>query len=1277
MYEAELNTLRKFEGVPLRDVTLAPHLEGLFNSQQEAYTTGVELLQVLVNSIESNSRVTPELFRDPLFKAFFQIGLNKDYLETFVEVFFDGITSYLSSGLRYNEEFVRLVKKYQRSISLSIPEYGYVNKSYSLSGLEEYKTSKSNNRVLPLSRKFSNRTVQTLFPHSRYWFPISEREGSYSPIQLNKSSKSYTPVTKNPKVFNLSYEPSVVYNNKVYIKKASVTLTEDKFIESEWNLFNPKRFNQSKSFSSTFSTLLKGVYLDVSQKAGEINSITSDSKVETYPSKYKNVLSDTELLVNSFGGAGKSIYDKLVELRIVSGFMGGHEGSSVGAVNYVSMFTEYLNFMATGQLSNSLRQQGYGKFNEIFPLSSDSLGEPQTINGLRFLEKFSNLRSFLHNTKLPGDVDMDQDAISVNPLYARYANSIEPNYSIKVYSKTEDELDFVNHSLSILLERCKYFGDKLERIENSLNKYGQLPGYESLGSLNYQIDEFQKSFPPVSYVNQVSNPGGVTGAVMYLKNGYAKLSKVLNPFSLPPSLFSETLAWMKAVLTYLENVKYELTALGIKTGGSGYLPNIENKKFVSNSSDLIKYLSSLGFKDSEISQILDVKDFPEFVAKFAPLSDSSDLNSFFRGYELSQLVYEFGGEKAIDAYLDFLYKKSSIDSLINILGLTNKDKSDATYLRISKYPKLIALLLGLTYAVDPVQLQKFYVLLGDNNVNLLESITILLQKGQDTLIKRKEDISVLDGLVSQLIRGNYKEDVFSSPDIDYEGAKENSSVSLKSWTSVIESSLGNLKNPSDLEGLYDKSVGLTLKELVTLLNNPSPTSGVAQIIDGFMGGRFAQVIRYANISGLATKLGYYKNSSQLDNKRTNFDDTYYGMPSVLDMLGGITDSLSLTIKLLESSISADWSSQYYNKPNLLDVIVSAQNKSPDSMLNLISNQYTLSKSEISQAISKSPPQEAPGIGNSRLPNRASAANSITPEQARVLSGSQVVNKIEPVVEFSAKGLIDKFIKSTERTLILNSISRPVESEEVAKSVSNVGSLVDMQRSNTITTLSPEDLSLYLSLRDQSINSNGSSMNYLANPESQYESNVLNNLPAALSSKFDPLESCRRFGGSDCKANHGDRCVGHLNKSIAPETYNLQPFNSGLVVDRPLGYFSDYLPSSGSIISNKIPSYYSLLDSPKPGRDSEPMLSGLTAAPNGKEGDMVEYSNTQFAILDFINSSKKEYTELTCASLSNTSMYQMCMNLLKCKRFKVDNIKGDSRLKFCPPGTSGGNRRKYL
>ena len=1282
MYEAELEDLRRFEGSALRDVLKSSELKSFFYRSDavdnDLYVIGVEMINVLSNNIEANGDILPDLFRYQLFNAFFQLGLNKDSLALYAQTFFDGLIAYIKKDGYFNEQFVNLVYQYRNVVLASIPEYRYVNREYSLSGVEEYKTSKGNSRFAPLSLSYSSRVVQTLFPGSRYWYARGSADiQPYSPLQLNKSLSSYVPISKYGDIFRLSYEPSLVYENRVYVKKPGITPTGDKFLSSEWDLYLSKRFDRSRSFNTVYGDLLRGVYLEVSNKSEQLNSVTSDSKVNAYSPSFNQKLDDKDQLLSSFGGSGRSIYEKLVELRLLSGYMGGHEGSSVGSVSYVSSFTELLKFISTGELSVGLKQEGYGSFNSVFPTSSDSLGQSETVNGLRFLESFSTLRSFLHNQTIPPEVDLLTTRISLNPIYSKFGSGIKPNYSVVIEEKAVDQIDFVNQSLDVLIKRCGYLGDKLERIANSLTQYGQLPGYETLGSISYQMAEFQKSFPPLKYLEETSNPGGFTGAVKLLKQGYDKLRNVLNPLSLPPSLFSELIQWMKEVSKSLEGVQYELNTLGIKTNGIGYLPNIGTRKFISSSPELIEYLSFLGFRDSEINQLLEVKTFPEFVSKFAPLSDSNDLKSFFRGYELSQLIYEFGGDEGVNAYLEFLYKKSPIESLLNILYFTEKDKSDQTYIRIAKYPRLVALLMGLTYAVDPAQLNKFAGLLGDNNLDLLKSITLLLQNGQSTIIKKKEDIDLLSGVVDQSIRGHYSGDVFSSPDINYDEANSTSAVALKKWTNLIGSSLGSVEDKKYIDRLYDKSVGLSVKELVVLLNNPSPTSGFGQIIDGFYGGGFAQVIKYANISGLAAKLGYYKNSSQLNNTKIDFTETYNSLPTVVSLIDGIVQSFSLTIRLMESATNIDWSGDYYNKPELIDTILQAQNKSPSAMIDLLSRQLTESSTTISNSIAQVSPQESPGIGNSRLPNRVAIVNSLTPEQAQVLSTSSNVQVSPSIVDFSANGLITKFIKATERNLILNNISQYSESGSLYGGQQNIGTYDGFNRSSTISPPSDRDITLYKELKDITIKNSGSGKNFLAPIDDEYEKIVLSKLPKSLLSTFNPVASCKRFGGLNCDKLYGDsaKCAGVLNKSFAPESYDLMPFNDGLVVDRPLGYFAEYLPSSGDIINSKIPSYYSILDNPKPGRGSEPLMSGTQTEPmtfSGQPttGDMVEYANTEFALVEFLKSSNREYNELTCASLADPHIYQMCMNAMKCKRFRLSST-GKGRLNFCPRGTSGG------
>ena len=1286
MYEVELEDLRGFEGSALRDVLGSPRLKDVLYrsgaSDNDLYTIGVEIIYALNNNIEAKGEITADVFRYQLFNAFFRLGLDKGFLALYVETFFDGLIKYITGGGYFNQQFVNLVGRYRTAILASIPEYRYINREYSLNGVEEYKTSKGNSRFAALSVNYSDRVIQTLFPGSRYWYPRGSKNiQPYSPIQLNKSPSNYVPVNKAGDVFRLSYEPSLVYENRVYVKKPGITPTGDKFLSSEWDLYLSKRFDRSKSFNVVYGDLLRGVYFEVSSQSGQLNSVTSDSKVDTYSPPFNQKLDDKDQLLNSFGGAGRSIYEKLVELRLLSGYMGGHEGSSVGSVSYVSSFMELLKFISTGELSSGLKKDGYGDFNSVFPTSSDSLGQSETVNGLRFLESFSTLRSFLHNQTLPPEVNIRTERISLNPIYSKFGTGIKVNYSVVIQTQAVDQIDFVDQSLDVLINRCGYLGDKLERIANSLTQYGQLPRYETLGSISYQIAEFQRSFPPLGYLNKTKNPGGLTGAALFLKGGYNKLRGVLNPVSLPPSLFSELLQWMKEVSKSLEGVQYELNALGIKTNGVGYLPNIETKKFISSSPELINYLSFLGFRDSEINQVLEVKTLPEFISKFAPMSDSDDLKSFFRGYELSQMIYEFGGDEGIEAYLEFLYKKSPIESLLNILYFTEKGKSDQTYLRIAKYPRLVALLMGLTYAVDPTQLNKFASLLGDNNLDLLKSITLLLQNGQDTIIKRKEDIDLLSGVIDQSIRGHYSGDVFSSPDINYEEANSTSAVALKKWTKLIGSSLGNVEDSKYVNLLYDKSVGLSIKELVVLLNNPSPTSGVGQIIDGFYGGGFTKVIKYANISGLAAKLGYYKNSSQLDNTKVDFTKTYDSLPTVIDLIDGIVQSFSLTIRLIESATNVDWSGDYYEKPELIAPILQTQNKPPSAMVGLLSKQLTESSTTIANSIAQIAPQESPGVGNSRLPNRVAVVNSLTPEQAQVLSTSSNVQVSPGIVDFSANGLITKFIKATERNLILNNISQYAESGSIYAGQQNIATQGGSTRANTISAPSERDITLYKELKDLTIKNSGPGKNFLAPVDEGYESSVLSRLPKGLISSFDPVVSCKKFGGLNCdKLGGGDtRCVNVLNKSFAPETYDLVPFNNGVVVDRPLWYFSEYLPSGCGIINSKVPSYYSILGDPKSGRGSEPIMDGIKTDPmtfsgQSTTGDMVEYANTEFALVEFLKSSNREYTELTCASLVDPHMYQMCINVMKCKRFKLSNS-GVGSLGFCPRGTSGGRKKQ--
>jgi len=328
-------------------------------------------------------------------------------------------------------------------------------------------------------------------------------------------------------------------------------------------------------------------------------------------------------------------------------------------------------------------------------------------------------------------------------------------------------------------------------------------------------------------------------------------------------------------------------------------------------------------------------------------------------------------------------------------------------LQISKYPKLIGLLIGLTYAIDPTQLIKFNKILGKNNLTLLESIEFLYQKGESTLIKSEQDISLLEPVIEQIIQGNYM-DSFASPDLNYLQTNAVVPIALRQWTELIDNNLGRLPSPKVIRHLYDKSIGLTPKELISILNNPTSPTPFGELIDGFSGGEFTQFIKYANISGLAVKLSYYKNSYQADNFLVDIESSYFTLPTLLDNL----EEAKIAISLIGTIFQGKLDFRFGEEENIQETIkplVFSQNKSFDVFSEIIAatapikgtgftTNLTQNSSSFSNIAADAPIIESPGIGNSRLPNRIPTLNSITPEQFEALFGTLIQSQIQNLPE---------------------------------------------------------------------------------------------------------------------------------------------------------------------------------------------------------------------------------------------------------------------------------------
>ena len=1251
----------------------------------------LELLNAILDRLETDQELTILPLKQILLQIIFELEFNSVKATQITDELFATLYRKIKSESNYDAEFVGKLELYQILISEAFNDLEFFSSSSSQDILREnVEYQYSNKKYSFIPREIDkNRKVFTLFSKERYWetFTTLSDTTSYSPLRYNRSA---TLLGLPQYRISISYEDLIIYNDVLYkLNPAISSPNREQFVPEQWVEYNPRRFDRSKSFSSVYKSSIRALYSTFLERGFDINEIISDSKIEEFDQAQSI---DPELLPLTFGGQGKQIYDTTEELKIISEAFGGYEGSPIGGIEYATQYIEYLLASAFGRkVEEVLEAETFGKFNIIFSskLSQDS------IPGLSFLNEFGKLRSFIHGQILPEYVNISKPKIIYNPIYVQFYLGLKDRYSSSMVPNTYSEaprVDLLLYGIETLYKRCLAIGDNVNAILNSIEDGGKLPGYEGLGSIEMQMTELQNVFPPTSYFieSQVKIGAGLTGVTKYLLDSYSRFSKALVFPELPGKALSFLPKWIELINNRLEELINLFKDIGI--GSKNYIPNLSFRQFDIKDTKLIQFLSSLGFRDSEINQLLSIESFDQLVTNFAPLSNSSDLKSFFKAYELSQLIYEFGGDSGMSTYLSFLYSKSPIDPLLNVLSLSQKDRSSITSLQINKYPKLIGLLIGLTYAIDPTQLIKFNKILGKNNLTLLESIEFLYQKGESTLIKPEQDISLLEPIIEQIIQGNYA-DPFASPDLNYFQANTVVPIALRQWTELIGDNLGQLPSPGIIRHLYDKSIGLTPKELISILNNPTSPTPFGELIDGFSGGEFTQFIKYANISGLAIKLSYYKNSYQVNNFPVDIESTYFTLPILLQNLEEARIAISLIGTILEGKLDFRFGEEETIQEAIKPLVFS-QNKSFEVFPEIIraispiegagfTTSLTQNSSSFSNTAAEAPIIESPGIGNSRLPNRVPTLNSITPEQFEALFGTPIQSQVQNVTEDIVNpSIINNFIKFSDENKLINAINQVDETlpYRVTRSKSTPYSPATRyeieQRVETSTSILYSVPQIYVdsNLPETSNFSGVSSAKFIPLKDES--------LTSPLQRKFNPIESCKRFGGTNCNSifeGTADLCVSGYNKSLFPEeqTQRTGIPDNVVLIDRPLGTFADYKPSQSLLPTSAFkspPPYYSLLDgNAVPGRWGEPVMPFIRSAPivyDSGNGALSEYGNSEHGIVEFIKAKLEKNTEFNCATLDSPFYYQICMNIMKCKKF-VPPEQGEYYLKFCPKTLSGG------
>lgn len=1231
----------------------------------------LDYVNVVLTRIEEDKPLTTVPLYATLSYTLVQLGFNIERFIGLYSIINEAITQFLKKSFnRLNTSLELYIRQYYTEVQTSLDGLNLfldgLDTDQIVQLIKEYAPSQAVVKDLFSGREVNNNTIYSLFGEDNYW---------------TVQSKKYR---ENPSFSRRDY---AVLDGNLYVLNGNIDRPNTEFDINEWSEYKSKYLNNEKTFNKRLKKNVNKYVIDALEQSDGINGIISDSKIIE---RDTNLIYDEKDLSLSFGGVGKNIVENILSLKTVLKYFGNNEASPVGNINYVASFCEYFYAGCYGRnlptgFASSSGVNLFGNFNLIYYY-------PHSVNkiaGLKFIERFKDLRSFKQNLNIGSEVEQkiinpgkltELIEISYNPIYAKYNMGIKDRFIFDIRNPYTDNyqysVDVILFGLESIANIGNILGDTLVALKDTLKKDGTLPGYEGLGSIALQIEELSNVFIPKSVIDNLLSNGstalpGINGSTTYLLNSYKKLTSVVPDIPLTGESLSKLNIWGRDVQKYLERMVADTKSVGYTPGS--FIPNISFKNFTTEKRALVDQLRSLNFQESEINEFISAESFEDLLLKFAPLSDSRDQISFFKGYELSQLIYEFGGESAIDAYLNYLYSQDE-NGLTNLLNISLKNQSNATIYNTNRYGKLVGLLIGLTFAINPNQLELFKKYLSGNKLTFFESISFLLKNKEKNILLNQDEVNLLDPVSKSLIFGKSIFDL-NSYSIDYQTANKEAPIALKQYSEILDKNLGEAST-NFLQNLYDKSQGLTVKELLRVINPKSFHTDLGQLIDGYEGGRVSKIINYAYLSGILHKIGYYNNSYQTPNFFVNPGG--FNLSVLIETINSLILSLDITLTNFVNTLENDFSKdvqELYPFSNIAD----SYNKELDTLSKLVKdlapidgNLNNLGSPLISgtEAIIGSP-----GIGNSPVPESIIRENTISPEQASFLSTQMKDN-------FSF--LAPRLNKDITESDAINLYTKLIEDNKLIVGIPSINA-ISVKKSNILSQESEDKNATVVSKDLDSINPLLFSRNEF---KDNIENKVVDNLlKRGLVSKFDAIESCKRFGGTNCEdriERSINTCGDPSNKAIYSERDDT-PFvpisNSGVLIDRPYGKNSE-VKLSNTFIPNKPnnrPEFFNVFDNEDItiGINGDPILPTLQADPivftkqesDPKEKFYSQYYSSEFGLIEAIKAKWEKDEPFKCSLLEDPYAYQACMNLLKCKRFKrVDEI---GSLKFCPKTLAGG------
>lgn len=1248
--------------------------------RKDQYAAFLDLFQIVASRIQDEKPAEVLPLYQKILLIFVKVDLNYALFASLIEAIEAQILEFIFS-IGNNEQLSQRFNSYCFKLKSAATErrtflkestgerlVQLISEYAPSTGINKQRYSKNN--YDPVSRK-----IFSLFGKDAYWEEQQE---------LYKIDPRY-------------YQKLTIYDDTLYLLNDGVGKPTGEFNPLEWREFSSKFLNKSNKISEKIRKNVENYVSSALANAKNVNPIISDSGIVQEDSGLDYDEKDLSL---TLGGKGKQFIGNLLSLKSSLLYMAGSESSAIGNVNYAAKFDEYFFACIFGRsISFGFSDLGgvplFGDFNTLY-----KYGFVQNeIAGLSFLDGFRSLKCFSQNIRLlpeavdagidyvpyavkrepkTGDVLRGQAVVAgdktyeltYNPIATKYYNGIEDRYkgiTFNPYSEKTD-VDLILYGLERITVISDQLADTLESISSTLEDDGFIPGYEGWGSMKIHLKELSDIFIPTpilnnKYANKEILPG-FNGGTRYLYNSYKKMSDVIvNPI-FAGSAMEDLLRWGRAVQNNLDQILSGIESLGYKPGS--FVGDISFKITGQEKETLIDQLRSLNFQETEINEFLSMESLQDLIEKFAPVSDSRDQISFLRGYELAQLLYEFGGESAVDAYLEYLYSRDS-DGLEKLLSISLKNRSDAVVYNEKRFGKLVGLLLNLTFAIDKDQVELFKKFLSKNQLNLFESISYLLNNKEANLLKDKESVSLLKPVVNSLIFGTSQGLSDSEYNLGYAVTDESVPIELKNFTKLINYEIGDVPTKI-LQNLYDKSASLTSEELFNIFGGGSFHSEYGQLMDGYSGGQFTKIVNFAYVSGLLHKLSYYNNSYQVPNFLIT-TPTFLGLVLVIKSLSSLIDLvLDNFANSLEFTLSQNSKNMYP-----FENIISTSNNKIEEISKIIGGLVPDGDNLLSfgaPAINSSAKIiGSPGIGNS--PNAESIAlkNSITPEQANIFS-EEISANYSFIAPAASKGLsnsekLNKFIGLIEDTKIITGISKESTEKEYIDKTNNTknSKLVDNIKEPNKVPKAYENSGLrkkLFELEEESLIARG------------------------MISRFNSIDSCKKFGGSKCEetfSGEENKCGGLTNRAIYSQRDGSDSLNtlenSSIKIDRPLGSEELNKPEKVFLTQN-IPSYFSILpgDSVVPSFNGDPLINTLASDPIvfKKDGSSLEalyssYYNSEFGLVEAIKAKFEKDEPFKCSLLEDPYMYQACMNLIKCKKF--DRTRNTKFLRFCPKTLSGG------